>query len=92
MASKADLKALEDRIKKGFLKVKADQDKIKADVKADISAVAASKKDDTPGGATTGGRDEETAQGLLELTNKFKAFQDEAKSALEEMQIASATA
>ena len=36
MVSKADLKALEDRIKKGFMKVKADQDKIKADVKADI--------------------------------------------------------
>ena len=43
MVSKSDLKALEDRIKKGFMKVKADQDKIKADVKADIQAVAATK-------------------------------------------------
>ena len=74
MASKADLKALEDRIKKGFMKVKADQDKIKADVKADIQAVAGSKSEATPGGATASGKDEETAQGLLELTNKFKAF------------------
>lgn len=71
MVSKADLKALEDRIKKGFMKVKADQDKIKADVKADIQAVAATKTEVTPGGATANGKDVETAQGLLELTNKF---------------------
>lgn len=71
MVSKADLKALEDRIKKGFMKVKADQDKIKADVKADIQAVAATKTEVTPGGAKANGKDEQTAQGLLELTNKF---------------------
>ena len=71
MVSKSDLKALEDRIKKGFMKVKADQDKIKADVKADIQAVAATKPEVTPGVATASGKDEETAQGLLELTNKF---------------------
>ena len=72
---KTQLKTLEDRTKKGFMKVKDDFAKLKEDLPqaAEPATAAATSSDD------------KTNDEVAALSQKFEAFQTEAKTALEEM-------